>query len=148
MVVSSLNSSTASEGRTKATRWPVPVAGAPSMVYSFWPTPPMVLNDDVPPLSKGRLYSGCPVHIMPGVSADRANGFRSAKGSCMICRLSITRPPEAVVVSSNGAAAVTSTVSASCPTCNWVSMSSRPATFSTRPVRTDFLKPAASTLSV
>ena len=56
--VSSLNSSTASDGGTNPTRRPVPVTGEPSIVYSFCPTPPAVLNEDVPPLSKGRRYSG------------------------------------------------------------------------------------------
>src|ERR1051325_3407101 len=49
-VVPILNSTTASEGGTNPTRRPVPVTTAPSIAYSFWPTPPAVLNAEGPPL--------------------------------------------------------------------------------------------------
>ena len=38
-------------GGTKPTRRLVPVTGAPSMLYSFCPILPMVLNDETPALS-------------------------------------------------------------------------------------------------
>ena len=125
----------------------MPVAGAPSIVYSLEPTPPAVLKDEVPPLSNGRRYSGWPVHCMPGARVARANGFMSLNGNCMICLLSITRPPEADVVSIRGASAVTEITSAAAPIWSWKSISKRPATFSVKPLRMDFLKPECSTVT-
>ena len=66
VTVSSLNSSTASGGGAKPARRLVPVTGAPSIVYSFWPTPPKVKKFEVPPLSNSLRSAEDPVGAMPG----------------------------------------------------------------------------------
>ena len=148
LAVSRRNSPTASLGAMKATRLLDPVLGAPSMVYSFMPTPPAVLNADVPPPDHSvRLASGAPVHCMPGASPASTYGFMSEYGSSMICRLSTTRPADAELVSSSGACSTTSTTSDTLPNCSVTSMEARLLTLSSMPLRTNFRKPVFSTVT-
>jgi len=117
-------------------------------MYSFWPTPPDVVNEDVPPLSNGRRYSGWPVHCMPEAMPVSANGLRSENGRLASMLVSITRPEDAVVVSSSGTSPVTVTISATAATSISMLIMILEATFRVTPCVTFVLKPASSAVIV
>ena len=70
-----------------------------------------------PPPMKGRFEATPLTGAVKPVSKPNANGLRPFNGRSMIFLLSITCPNDDVALSSNGAAAVTSTDCSSVPAC-------------------------------
>src|SRR5947207_3092358 len=89
-----------------------------------------------------------PVDWTPGVCDISSMTLFTITGRSITSRLVSTRAEETVLVSSNGPAAVTETVSASEPSSRWTETSVAPPIVNTTPDRTNFLNPDASTVTV
>jgi hypothetical protein len=146
-LVCTLNSEIESEGGEKPTPRAFDVFGAPSMLNSLPPCTPFEMMPPRLPLSIGRLKCRSELSMMPGASRVSMYAVPSPSGSDAICLLSTVVPVIAVVVSSSGASAVTSTVSDRPPASIFTSTRAAPATRTWLLGMMTFLKPSSSTVT-